>query len=105
MAAPPLEMSRALAQPVVQVEGRDRAARAFPVPLGACDQHDRPVVALDQARSDDPDHALVPALAGEHIRAAGPARLWPSLDRLDRLPRDSLLHRLPVTVQLLEVGG
>ena len=39
------------------------------------DQHHRAPAALDQARGDDPDHARVPALAGEHVgRAARRAR-------------------------------
>ncbi len=34
------------------------------------DHHDGAPAALDQARGDDPDHARVPALAGEHVRGA-----------------------------------
>ena len=47
-----------------------------PAPLAVQrDQHDRAVVALGQARGDDPDHAGVPALAGEHVcRALARAR-------------------------------
>ena len=43
--------------------------RPPPSPSSEIDD-DRPVVALDQARGDDPDHARVPALAGER---PGPA--------------------------------
>ena len=103
--APALEVARALAQPVVEIEARDRAPRALPVAVGAGDQHDRPVVALDEPRGDDADHALVPAGAGDHVGAATPALLGPLLDRLDGLPQDPLLDGLPVAIQVLELGG
>ena len=51
--------------------------RPEPVPRVAVerDQHDRAVVALGDPRGDDPDHARMPALAGEHVaRSARPAR-------------------------------
>ena len=50
------------------------AARALPAPVGAGDQDDRPAVALDEPRGDDPDHALVPVRAGDDVAAAGAAR-------------------------------
>ena len=49
-----------------QVEAGNAAARAAPAPLAVeRDDHDRAVVALDQARGDDADDAGVPALAGQ----------------------------------------
>src|SRR5205823_5126943 len=80
-------------------------ARALPIAVGAGDQDDRPAVAFYEARGDDPDHALVPALARDDIGAPCATGLRPLLDRLDRLAQDPLLDRLPVAVQLLELGG
>ena len=62
-----LEVLGAGAEARVQVEGADRPARALPVALGARDQHDRPVVPLDEARGDDADDALVPVGAGDDV--------------------------------------
>ena len=105
MPTPALEVAGAVAQAVVQVERGDRAARALPVAFGAGDQDDGTAVAFDQSRGDDPDHALVPALAGDDVAAPAAAGLRPGLDRLDRLAGDSLLDCLPVTVELLELHG
>ena len=105
MAAEALEVRRARAEPAVQVERRDRAAGALPLAVGAGDQHDRPVVPLDEPRGDDADHALVPALAGDDVAAAAAARLRPRLDLVDRLAQDALLDRLPLAVQRLELLG
>ena len=66
---------------------------------------DGAVVALDEARRDDPDHALVPALAGDDVAAPPAARLGPRLDLVDRLAQDPLLDRLPLAVQRLELLG
>ena len=81
--------ARGGAVPAVAAAGarRTRSARRAGRSRGCCapepraarpverDQHDRAVVALGQARGDDPDHARVPALAGEHVGArARPAR-------------------------------
>ena len=68
-----------------------RAARALPVAVGAGDQHDRPAEALDEARRDDPDHALVPVRAGDDVAAMAAARLGPRLDLVDRGAEDPLL--------------
>ncbi len=56
-------------EPGEQVEPGDAATRA-PAPAFAVEgDHDRrPVMALDHARGDDPDHARVPALAGDDDR-------------------------------------
>ena len=66
------------------------------------DQHDRPVEALDEPRRDDPDHALVPVLAPEHVATAAAARLGHRVDGCGRLAQDPILHCLPVAVQLLQ---
>ena len=49
MAAPADEMVRAGGERLVQVEGSGRTARALPQLVAAGDQHDRPVVPLDEA--------------------------------------------------------
>jgi hypothetical protein len=95
---------RAGAEAAVQVERRDRATRALPCRLGAGDQDDRPVVALDEPRRDDPDHPLVPLLARDDVAAGAAPRRGPRLDLLDRLAQDPLLHRLPLAVQVLELA-
>ena len=100
-----LRCAGARAEARVQVERRHRAARALPLAVGAGDQHDRPVVALDEPRGDDADHALVPALAGDDVAAPAAARLGPRLDLVDRLARDPLLDGLPLAVQRLELLG
>ncbi|MDP9285961.1 MAG: DHH family phosphoesterase, partial [Actinomycetota bacterium] len=41
--------------------------------------------ALDEARCDDADHALVPALPRDDVPAPAPARLRPRLDLVDRI--------------------
>ena len=60
---------------------------------------------LDEARGDDADHALVPALVREHVPAPPLLRLRPLLDAGHRLARDSLLDGLAVAVQPLELAG
>ena len=89
----------------MQVERRDRAAGALPLLVAARDQDDRPVVALDEPRGDDADHALVPALARDDVAAAAPAALGPRLDLRDRLAQDALLDRLALAVQAFELLG
>ena len=86
----------------MQVEARDRAARALPVAVRARDEHDGPPVTLDEPRGDDADHALVPVLAGEHVAALGAPRLRPGLDLRDGRAQDPVLDGLPVAVELLE---
>ena len=59
-----------------EVEARDRAAGAGALVAVERDQDRRAVVALGDAGGDDPDHARVPALGGEHVRGrAGRALL------------------------------
>ena len=73
MPAPPGEMVRAGRQSAVQVELRYRAARALPLAICPGDQHDRPVIPVDEPRRHDADHALVPVSVREHV--AVPAAL------------------------------
>src|SRR6266540_3922601 len=105
MAAEALEVVCAGGKRAVEVEGRDRAAGSLPEPLRACDQDHGPVVALDEPRRDDSDHAFVPVLAPHHVSALTAFRLRPVLDLRDRCPQDLVLDGLPVTVQLLEPVG
>src|SRR3989441_3093346 len=102
MAAEALERLGAGCERRVEIERGDRAARAFPVPVAAGDEDDRPVEALDESRGDDSDHALVPALVGEHVCPPAPPSLRPRLHLLERTAQDALLDRLPVAVQTVE---
>src|SRR5207248_1438827 len=80
-----------------------RAPGALPVAVGPREQDDWPVEALDETRRDDPDHALVPALARDDVRAPPPVVLGPLLDLLRRLAEDARLDRLSLAIQLLEL--
>ena len=86
----------------VQVEARDRPPGALPVAVRAGDEDDRATVLLDQAGSDDADHAFVPVLAREHVAALRAPRMRPALDLVDRVAQDPVLDRLAVAIQLLE---
>ena len=72
MAAPALEEAGAPGEGCVQVERRDRATGAFPQPVAAGDEDDRAVIALDEARRDDADDALVPILAAQDVGTTVP---------------------------------
>ena len=89
----------------VEVEAAGGTARAFPLALAARDQDHRPVEALDEARGDDADHALVPALAGDDVSTAAALLLGPRRDLGERVAQDPLLDRLPVAVELVEAMG
>ena len=105
VAAVALEVLRARAQAAVQVERRDRAARPDPgALLRARDEDDRTVEALHEPRGHDPDHAAVPVLAGDDVRAATALRLGPGLDLPDGVAEDPVFDPLPVPVQRLELS-
>ena len=89
----------------MQVERGDRAARPLPEPFAAGDEDDGPVVALDQTRRDDADHAFVPVFVPDDVRATASLRLGPLLDLCDRRSKDFVLDGLAVAVQLLETVG
>src|SRR3954469_6097473 len=93
-----LEELRAAAQRAVQVERRNRPARALPRTLAAREQDDGTVVALDEPRRHDADHALVPVVAPDDVRLAPPFRFRPLLDLCDRRAQDLLLDALAVAV-------
>ena len=63
-------------------------------------QHERPVVALGQARGDDPDHPGMPVLAGEHIRSALAQRRHLTLG----VEQDARLGVLALVVGAVELG-
>ena len=63
------------------------------------------MVALDEARGDDADHALVPVRAGDGVRAPGSLLGRPGLDLGDGLAQDPALDRLALAVQLFERVG
>jgi hypothetical protein len=62
------QVRRTRVEPAEQVEGRDRAPRARALGAVERDHHARAVVMLGDPRRDDPDHAGMPAVAGEHVR-------------------------------------
>ena len=68
MAAEALEILRAGAQSVIQVEAAEAAARALAALAVAADHDRRQVKLLTQARGGDADHALMPRVAREHER-------------------------------------
>ena len=105
----PAEARQVLAarlQGAEQVEAGNAAPRTPAVALGVePDQHRRAPVALDDPRGDDPDHAGVPPLTGEH-QPGGVAELRRqlaagALRRVDDVPLD----RPPLVVRALELGG
>ena len=57
---------------------------------------------LDEARGDDPDHALVPVLVPEHVPAPSPLRLGQRVHGRDRVAQDPILDGLALAIQLLE---
>src|SRR5215204_2543072 len=79
VAAEALQQARARVQSAMQVERRDRTARALPLLLAGSDQDDWALVALDQARGDDSDDALVPLLAPKDVGAATAQLVGPLL--------------------------
>ena len=88
-----------------QVERGDRAPRARALVAVERDEHRRPVVALGDPRGDDPDHAGMPAVGGQHERGgvgAGGARLGDLPLGLEQDPR---LHVAALDVDRVELGG
>ena len=87
-----------------EVEPGDRPAAALAVAVVQGDHDGGAVVAVDEARRDDADHAGVPLLLPEHDRAATVAGRASARDHLlDRLLEDLPLDRLALAVLLLEV--
>ena len=104
MAAEPLQVLGARRETGVEVEARHRSPGALPALALAGDQDDGTAEALDEPRGDDPDHALVPALAPDDVclrrlRCSG----GPGLDGRERLAQDPLLDRLAVAVERLDL--
>ena len=89
----------------VQVVGGDRAAAALAALAVERDQDDGPRVALDEARGDDADHALVPALAGGHEHAVAALERAAALDLGGGGAQDRVLDALALAVALLELLG
>ena len=82
--------------------------RPEPLPSLAVDrdQHHRAAVALDEARGDDADHALVPALAGDDEHAVAVAPLGAAAPRSGRRRRAGSRPRpLALAVEPLELLG
>src|SRR5919198_1029364 len=102
MAAPTTEVLGARGQCAVQVEGRNRPPGPLPVAVAAGDQDDGAVVPLDETRSHDADHALVPVLARDDVRAPAALRLGRLVDFGDRGAEDPVLDLLPRAVELVQ---
>ena len=66
MPAEPQQQITALGEPAVEIERADRTARPFSLLALERDQHGRSSELLDDPRRDDPDHAGMPSLFGEH---------------------------------------
>ena len=105
MTAPAPEQTGARTERAVQVERGDRAAGSLPVAVRARDEDDRAVVALDEPRGDDADHALVPVGPGHGVGAASALLGRPRLDLGHGLAEDAALDGLALAVQLLERVG
>ncbi len=101
MAAVAHEEISAFAERAVQVERRDRPARALPFCAIERDQDRRAREALDDARRDDADHARMPTLGRDHESARGIE--VEALHHLDRGGERSLVEVLAAAVEFLEV--
>src|SRR5205085_1284837 len=104
VSAPALEHARRVSEARVQVERRDRTARALPLVLLRREHDDRTVEALDEPGCDDADDTLVP-VAVERVRTPLLLLGRPRVDLRDSLAEDPALDRLPLAVQLLERAG
>src|SRR5437016_9115316 len=91
------------------MKARDRAPAALSDHPGAVvlverDHDCRLAEAIDDARSDDPDHARMPALRTEHDRAAIVAVQLLLLNLCQSGVENLFLHRLPLAILLLQIG-
>src|SRR6185312_13454491 len=105
MTAPPPEQLGARTERAVQVERGDRAAGPLPVAVRARDEDDGAVIALDEPRGDDADHALVPVGPGYGVGPAGALLGRPRLDLGHGLAEDPAFDGLALAVQLFERVG
>ena len=105
MAAEALEMLAAGREARVQVVGGDRAAAALAALAVERDQDDGPRVAIDEARGDDADHALVPALARGHEHAVAALERAAALDLGGGGAQDRVLDPLALAIAVLELLG
>ncbi len=105
VAAEALEVPAAGREARVQVVGRDRAAAALAALAVERDQHDGPRVTVDEARGDDADHALVPALARGHEHAVAALERAAALDLGGGGAQDRVLDPLALAVALLDLLG
>ncbi len=101
MAAVAFEMRRGRVQRGEQIEPGDAAPGPGCGLVIERDQHRRAVVSLRDPRGDDPDHAGMPAVRGEHVCAPRACLRDLSLG----LPRRSLLERAALGVDQVELGG
>ena len=105
MAAEALEVSAAGGEARVQVVGRDGAATALATLALERDQDDRARMALDEARGDDADHALVPALSRGHENVVAALECPAARDLRRCGAQDRVLDPLALAVAGLELLG
>ena len=105
MAAEALQVPAAGREAGVQVVGRDGAAAALAALAVERDQDDRARMALDEARGDDADHALVPALSGGHEHAVAALERSAALDLGGGGAQDRVLDPLALAVAALDLLG
>ena len=100
-----VEQVGATRERVKQVEAADGAARtlAHAVAIDG-NEHDRAAVAVAQPRADDADHALMPALSGEHDHLVLDRVVF-AFELRERLLEDFVLGRLAQLVLLAQLGG
>ena len=87
----------------MEIEARDRPARALPAILRASDEDDGPIELLHQAGCHDADDALVPILVPQDVAPPKASRFGQLFDESGCLSQDPVFHRLAITIELLEI--
>src|SRR5439155_25842227 len=108
-----VEKLSAVFQGAGDVEAVDRSSAALTEDGGAvggavgveADHDGRLAELIDDARGDDADDARMPAVAPEDDGAAIVAVKFLLIDLCERRVEDAALHRLPLAVVLLQLGG
>jgi len=101
VAAVALEQVAAGEQRGVEIEARDAAAGALPHVAVEGNEKGGPAIPLDDPRRDDPHHARVPTVAGEHEPGVA-LRVERLVDLRERLLEHAVIERLALDVERLE---